>query len=127
MRKIWTTNTGISQAFGGVSQIIRMAVEHVGGEYITPGGNHEEWVSKNDYNKLKAENERLKSELASEKAKVEKSKEALNKIANKQTCEELNPGCEKYKNYEDGWNGVAEYARQALKELFGNYKMGERE
>ncbi|MFO0451277.1 MAG: hypothetical protein ACK52I_21920 [Pseudomonadota bacterium] len=54
------------------------------------------------YDELKAENKRLR--------------EALEDIANKRTCEKLYPGCEKYKSYEDGWEGVARYAASALTE-----------
>lgn len=40
--------------------------------------------------------------------------EALRAIRDKRTCEILNPPHQKYKNYEDGWNGVAEFAGNAL-------------
>jgi len=45
--------------------------------------------------------------------------EALEKIADYSTCEELHPGCKKYKSYEDGWHGVAEYAKQTLNKIAG--------
>lgn len=42
---------------------------------------------------------------------------ALKTIAEKETCAALYPGCHKYKNYEDGWEGVAEFARECLRDL----------
>lgn len=51
---------------------------------------------------LESENERLKS--------------ALVDIANKNTCWRLYE-IDKYKSYEDGWEGVAEFAAKVLKEL----------
>lgn len=51
-----------------------------------------------------------------QQATIDKLVRALEKISKFETCAELHPGCEKYKSYEDGWHGVAEYAGNALKE-----------
>lgn len=45
--------------------------------------------------------------------------ERWEKVADYSTCEELHPGCKKYKSYEDGWHGVSEYAKQTLKKIAG--------
>lgn len=46
----------------------------------------------------------------------ERLKRALVDIANKNTCWRLYQ-IDKYKSYEDGWEGVAEFAAKVLKEL----------
>lgn len=45
-------------------------------------------------------------------ARLEKAKRALEKIAHQDTLDG-----DKYVNYECGWYGVAEFAKEALKEL----------
>ena len=45
---------------------------------------------------------------------VNRYREAFLAIAEKRTCEELHPGCEKYKSVHDGWEGVSQFARKAL-------------
>lgn len=57
--------------------------------------------------------ERVVAEL---KAENERLKRALVDIANKNTCWRLYE-IDKYKSYEDGWEGVAEFAAKVLKEL----------
>ena len=47
---------------------------------------------------------------------IEKLKVAMEDIANKNTCWRLYE-IDKYKSYEDGWEGVAEFANKTLKEL----------
>lgn len=53
-------------------------------------------------------------------AKLAVAVEALEKIAEARTCEELYPACEKYKNYRDGWFGVIEFATKALASIKGD-------
>lgn len=47
---------------------------------------------------------------------IEKLKVAMEDIANKNTCWRLYE-IDKYKSYEDGWEGVAEFANKTLEEL----------
>lgn len=39
---------------------------------------------------------------------------ALETISDAETCEEINPGCEKYNSYGEGWYGVIKYAAMKL-------------
>lgn len=47
-------------------------------------------------------------------ALIQELKGKLEDIKEYRTCEKLNPGCEKYKSYVDGWFGVAVFAEKAL-------------
>lgn len=55
---------------------------------------------------LRTENEKLRS---SEDAEITRLREALEKIADKETLEG-----DKYNSYEESWEGVARFAREAL-------------
>lgn len=54
------------------------------------------------------------SALEAAEAEIKRLRNALLTIATYKTCEALYPESEKYNSHEDGWYGVAEYARQAL-------------
>lgn len=54
--------------------------------------------------------------IATQKRVIEKLKLAITDIANKNTCWRLYE-IDKYKSYEDGWEGVAEFAGKVLNEL----------
>lgn len=68
------------------------------------------------YNKLDDINMALNEKIASQKRVIEKLKLAITDIANKNTCWRLYE-IDKYKSYEDGWEGVAEFAGKVLNEL----------
>lgn len=63
-----------------------------------------------------AEMQNLKETIARQARVVEKLKLAITDIANKNTCWRLYE-IDKYKSYEDGWEGVAEFAGKVLNEL----------
>jgi len=52
----------------------------------------------------------LIAEVKRQRDVIEKLRVALEKIANKETSND------KYNSYEQGWEGVADFAREALKE-----------
>ena len=58
----------------------------------------------------------LKETMRVRDAEIAKLKSALVDIANKNTCWRLYQ-TDKYKSYEDGWEGVAEFAAKVLKEI----------
>lgn len=61
--------------------------------------------------------------IATQARVIEKLKLAITDIVNKNTCWPLYE-IDKYKSYEDGWEGVAEFAREVLNELAAIEKEG---
>lgn len=60
------------------------------------------------------------AKIREQRGEIKKLTEALKDIAEARTCEKLNPGHEKYNNYELGWFGVREYAMKVLKDVSDN-------
>lgn len=65
----------------------------------------------------------LHEKVATQARVIEKLKLAITDIANKNTCWRLYE-IDKYKSYEDGWEGVAEFAGKVLNELAAIEKEG---
>lgn len=59
MRKIWTSGFHIHQEINGEAQGIMIAVEHLGSEIPSIGGQHDIWVHSSDYEKLQEQNKKV--------------------------------------------------------------------